>query len=50
MFKTKFTEIKSTYLPDQLGNYRKTLRENNDTLERLNWNPQDRLEDYIKSL
>jgi len=50
MFKTKFTEIKSTYLPDQLGNYRKTLRENNDTLERLNWKPQDRLEDYIKSL
>ena len=50
MFQTKFTEIESTYLPDQLGNYRKTLRENNDTLSRLNWKPEDRLSDYIKSL
>ena len=50
MFQTKFTEIESIYLPDQLGNYRKTLRENNDTLERLNWKPEDRLNDYIQSL
>jgi UDP-glucose 4-epimerase len=50
MFQTKFTEIESTYLPDQLGNYRKTLRENNDTLSRLNWKPEDRLNDYIQSL
>jgi UDP-glucose 4-epimerase len=50
MFQTKFTEIESTYLPDQLGNYRKTLRENNDTLARLNWKPEDRLNDYIQSL
>jgi len=50
LFKEKFTQIESVYLPDQPGNYRKTLRENDDTLERLGWAPQDRLEDYIQSL
>jgi len=49
LFKTKFS-IDSTYLIDQPGNYRKTLRENNDALERLNWQPKDRLKDYINSL
>lgn len=49
MFKNKFG-APSTYLPDQPGNYRETLRENNDALERLNWKPQDRLLDYINSL
>lgn len=49
MFKNKFG-TPSTYLPDQPGNYRETLRENNDALERLNWKPQDRLLDYINSL
>ena len=37
-------------IPEQKGNYRVTLRENNDTLERLEWEPEDRLSDYIKSL
>jgi UDP-glucose 4-epimerase len=50
MFKEKFPQIESTFLPDQPGNYRKTLRENNDLLERLEWQPQDRLNDYIQSL
>ena len=50
MFKEKFSQIESLYLPDQKGNYRKTLRENDDTLERLDWKPQDRLNDYIQSL
>ena len=50
MFKEKFPQIESLYLPDQPGNYRKTLRENDDTLERLGWKPQDRLRDYIQSL
>ena len=49
MFKEKFNSD-SIYLPDQPGNYRKTLRENDDTLERLNWKPEDRLRDYIQSL
>jgi UDP-glucose 4-epimerase len=50
MFKEKFPQIESSYLPDQPGNYRKTLRENDDTLERLSWQPKDRLKDYILSL
>lgn len=50
MFKEKFPQIESSYLPDQPGNYRKTLRENDDTLERLDWKPQDRLNDYIQNL
>jgi len=50
MFKAKFPQIESVYLPDQPGNYRKRLRENDDTLERLGWAPQDRLDDYIQSL
>ena len=50
MFKEQFSELESMYLPDQLGNYRKTLRENEDTLDRLEWKPQDRLKDYIRSL
>ena len=49
MFKEKFGS-ESIYLPDQPGNYRKTLRENDDTLERLDWKPEDRLKDYIQTL
>jgi len=50
LFKEKFPQIESLYLPDQPGNYRKTLRENDDTLERLGWKPEDRLREYIQSL
>jgi len=50
MFKEKFPWIVPVYLSDQPGNYRKTLRENDDTLERLGWKPEDRLRDYIRSL
>ena len=50
MFKEKFPHIESVYLPAQPGNYRKTLRENDDTLERLGWKPEDRLNTYIQSL
>ncbi len=49
MFKNKFG-TDSIYIPDQPGNYRETLRENSDAIDRLGWEPQDRLEDYIKSL
>ena len=49
MFKERFgTDF--VYIPEQSGNYRKTLRENNDTIERLNWKPTDKLQDYIFSL
>jgi len=49
MFKEKFgTDYK--YIPEQSGNYRETLRENNDALERLGWKPEDNLLSYINSL
>ena len=48
-FKERFG-IDSINIPDQKGNYRETLRENDDSLERLKWKPTDRLRDYITSL
>ena len=49
MFKERFN-VTSVYVDDQPGNYRKTLRVNDDVIKELNWNPQDRLKDYINSL
>lgn len=47
---TMFGDIKKEYVDDVKGNYRKTLRINNDVIERLGWQPTDKLENYIKSL
>lgn len=49
MFVRKFG-CEKEYLPNQNGNYRETLRENVDALLRLNWKPEDRLEEYINGL
>lgn len=49
MFNEKFN-IPCVYLDDQKGNYRETLRENNDAIDRLGWNPTDKLKEYIDSL
>lgn len=49
MFKEHFG-TESIFLPEQPGNYRKTLRENDDSLDRLGWKPSDRLKTYIQSL
>ena len=49
MFKEKFNCSKH-YIPDEPGNYRTTLRENNDAIDRLGWKPSDSLYDYIKVL
>jgi len=38
------------YVDDVKGNYRETLRVNNDAIDRLGWQPKDRLKDYINSL
>jgi len=38
------------YVDDVTGNYRKTLRLNNDAVERLGWQPIDQLKQYIKTL
>jgi len=49
MFIDKFKCVK-VYMTDQKGNYRETLRINNDAVERLNWSPKDRLKQYIKDI
>jgi hypothetical protein len=49
-FQEAFGDLEKVHLPDVPGNYRKTLRENDDTLERLGWAPKDKLKDYILSL
>ena len=49
LFSKRFN-ANSVNIPDQPGNYRTTLRENDDTLDRLGWEPKDRLRDYILSL
>lgn len=49
LFKERFG-VECTYIPDQPGNYRKTLRENDDSLNRLGWSPSDRLRQYIQTL
>ena len=49
MFNKKFN-AESIFIPDQPGNYKLTLRENDDMLKDLDWNPEDRLEDHIDNL
>jgi UDP-glucose 4-epimerase len=48
-FDKKF-KIKSINIPDQPGNYRETLRINDDALKLLNWKPKDRLKSHIENL
>jgi UDP-glucose 4-epimerase len=48
-FNKKFN-VKSIYIPDQPGNYKKTLRINDDALNLLNWKPKDRLKSHIENL
>ncbi len=49
MFKEKFG-CEKVHIEDQKGNYRITLRENNDAIDRLGWSPENRLKNYIDSL
>lgn len=41
---------KANYIPEQKGNYRETLNKNTDAKERLGWNTEDKLKDYILNL
>ena len=50
MMVDRFGPLEMVNIPDQPGNYRATKRENDDTLERLDWKPEDRLRGYISSL
>jgi UDP-glucose 4-epimerase len=49
MFRKKFN-VTLVKVDDQPGNYRKTLRTNDDMLNKLNWSPGDRLKEYIQNL
>ena len=49
MFRKKF-DVNSINIEDQPGNYRKTLRINDDMLNKLNWSPSDQLNKYIQNL
>jgi len=49
MFRLKFN-VTSINIEDQPGNYRKTLRRNDDMLNKLNWSPSDQLNQYIQNL
>lgn len=49
MFKEQFG-VECEYIPEQAGNYRKTLQENKDANERLGWSPTDQLQQYVKGL
>ena len=48
-FHKKFN-VGKRYIKDQKGNYRETLRHDNKAIDLLEWNPKDRLEDYINNL
>jgi UDP-glucose 4-epimerase len=45
-----FGNVEKEYVPDVKGNYRETIRLNNDAIERLGWAPKDRLKEYIKNI
>ena len=49
IFEEKY-DVSNIYIPDQSGNYRATLREDDDTLNKLGWKPTDKLKQYIHSL
>ena len=45
-----FGDVKRVYVDDVKGNYRETLRVNNDAIERLGWQPIDKLKSYINEI
>lgn len=49
MFIEKFKCVK-VYMSEQKGNYRETIRVNDDAIDRLGWQPKDKLKEYIQSL
>ena len=50
MFKERYPNIQKQHIPNQKGNYKETIRVNDDALEILNWKPKDRLRKYINKL
>ena len=49
MFNEK-CKVDAENIPDQRGNYRETLRVNDDLINLLGWEPKDRLKEYIANL
>jgi UDP-glucose 4-epimerase len=49
-FKKRYNNIKKVHVLNQHGNYKETIRKNNDALDRLGWFPKKKLEDYILNL
>jgi len=49
LFKKRFG-VEKLHIADQKGNYRETLRVDNAALDKLGWQPKDRLKDYIGNL
>ena len=47
MFLERFPNAKSVFVPEQSGNYRETLRVNDEALQKLQWKPKVHLKDYI---
>lgn len=50
MLLKRFPSAKSTFVPDQSGNYATTLRVNDESLHQLDWKPKKRLKDYFENL
>ena len=49
LFIEKFSAVK-VYMTNERGNYKETIRVNNDAIDRLGWSPTDKLKEYINSL
>lgn len=49
MFRKKFS-CNKIHIEEQKGNYRETIRVNNDAINRLGWKPKMSLESYIQNL
>lgn len=49
MFKETLN-CRTEHIPNRPGEYKETIRENDDALKRLNWSPSDKLYNYIRSL
>ena len=49
LFIQKFSAVK-VYMTNERGNYKETIRVNNDAIDRLGWTPTDKLKEYINSL
>jgi UDP-glucose 4-epimerase len=49
-FKDRFINIDCIRIDDQPGNYRNSFRKHDQMTVQLNWEPKDRLQDYIQNL